>query len=586
MTEQGQVAGESADDGPAVPPDVPAHPAEPPAGTPEAGTAETEPGGARSEPSSTTTSGEPPAAVPAGASSTSSDAASTDDHPTAPSSPDERPTASSSDDTSADERPDDTSPHQDPDDTSPDRRPDDTSAADESGEQSTDHQDASPTGPVGRFFGRLDRAAGGYAVDLGLYGLSAVFALITAHTSTLLPHRAWGAIAAWAYAGAFVLAAVQFLGYRVLAREPRRAGVAYAMVGNGARAALTWTTWVAAALVPLVVEAVQRAGGRLDRAQEEVLVVERMGQRLLDDGTPYLAREAIAAIPMDERLMGYSPYQPAMALFGLPRAFAGDVWWTDARVWFAVATAAALIAAALLLRGGRPLIGHVRAVQVATVLPLCALTLATGGDDIPVLALCLLALALVATDRYGWAGAAVGLAAACKLFALPVVAVLVVLAMATGRGGRLLPGAIGLPLLVLVPPFQVDQDAFLENVIRFPLGHGLVTSPAQSPFPGYLLAQSLPDGRFVAVGLLVAVALAITVRMLLRPPRTAATAALICGWGLLAAILLMPTTRFGYLLYPAAFLVWAGALTRSPVRDSGTTQLQVAHRDDTALYRL
>ena len=36
-----------------------------------------------------------------------------------------------------------------------------------------------------------------------------------------------------------------------------------------------------------------------------------------------------------------------------------------------------------------------RAVQAATVLPICALTLATGGDDLPVLALCLLALALL-----------------------------------------------------------------------------------------------------------------------------------------------------------------------------------------------
>ncbi|PZF82319.1 hypothetical protein C1I93_30675, partial [Micromonospora endophytica] len=37
-------------------------------------------------------------------------------------------------------------------------------------------------------------------------------------------------------------------------------------------------------------------------------------------------------------------------------------------------------------------------------------------------------------------------------------------------------------------------------------------------------------------------------------------AALVCGYGLLAAILLMPTTRFGYLLYPIAFLLWAPPL--------------------------
>ena len=49
-----------------------------------------------------------------------------------------------------------------------------------------------------------------------------------------------------------------------------------------------------------------------------------------------------------------------------------------------------------------------------------------------------------------------------------------------------------------------------------------------------------------------------------RPPRTAAAVALISGYGLLAAILLMPATRFGYLLYPVALLAWAPALAPAP----------------------
>src|SRR6185369_12579820 len=40
--------------------------------------------------------------------------------------------------------------------------------------------------------------------------------------------------------------------------------------------------------------------------------------------------------------------------------------------------------------------GLLRAGQAATVLPICALTLATGGDDIPVLALSMLAFAYAA----------------------------------------------------------------------------------------------------------------------------------------------------------------------------------------------
>jgi hypothetical protein len=254
----------------------------------------------------------------------------------------------------------------------------------------------------------------------------------------------------------------------------------------------------------------------------------------------------------------------------VPRALAGDGWWTDSRVWFAVATIAALAVAVARIR-------DVRAAQAATVLPICALTLATGGDDLPVLTLCLLALTCCATGRYAAAGLAVGGAAALKLFALPVVVVLAVLAVVTGHGRRFLPGAVGLPILVLVPPLLVDTDAFVENVIRFPLGHGIVTSPAQSPFPGHLIASAVPGGRYVAAALLVAVGGAIAVRLLRHLPRTAVTAALFCGYGLLAAILLMPTTRFGYLLYPIALLVWAPALSRR----TGTS----APRDDPALYR-
>jgi hypothetical protein len=422
---------------------------------------------------------------------------------------------------------------------------------------------------------RIDTAGGGLSADLGLYVVAAAFAMLTATSSTLLPHRAWGAIATWAYAVSALTVCGQLLLRARLTAYPRLES----LCGTGARAALSGITWLAAAVVPLVVEAVQRAGGRTDRAQEEVLVVERMGERLLHDGTPYLSRDAIAALPADDRLMAYSPYQPGMSVFGVPRAIFGDFWWTDARVWFFVVTAAALGRAVHLLIGSRGLRPSlVRAVQAATVLPICALTLATGGDDIPVLALCLLALALAATGRHGRAGVLVGAAAACKLFAFPVVAVLVAFAVAT-RAWRLLPGAIGLPILALVPPFLVDAGSFVENVVRFPLGHGLVTSPAQSPFPGYLIAQNLPAGRFVAAGLLVAMAAAIAVRLVRRPPRNAGAAALISGWGLLAAILLMPTTRFGYLLYPIAFLLWAPAL-------SAGDEPVARPADDKALYRL
>ncbi|MEV0213085.1 glycosyltransferase family 87 protein [Micromonospora sp. NPDC050695] len=413
----------------------------------------------------------------------------------------------------------------------------------------------------------LDTAAGGLALDLGLYGVSAIFAAITAVTSTLLPHRAWGSVAAVGYLVATLAVIVQLLLHR---RNPTSR-----LAGLPARWAVTALTWGSTALLPVVWQSIERTAGRTDRAQEEVLVVEHAGARLVEHGTPYLGPDAIAALPPGEQLLGYTPYQPGMALFGLPRALI-DTWWTDARVWFAVGTALALALAVAALRRTPSTAGPatanprrdaalLRGVQAATVLPICALTLATGGDDLPVLALCLLALALAAAGRPGRAGLAVGLAGALKLFAWPVALVLIVWGLTRRAGTRVAIGAIGLPIAALLPALLVDRDALTENVLRFPLGHGLVTSPAQSPFPGHLIASALPAGRLIAAALLVAAGVAIAVRLARRPPRTAVAAALICGYGLLAAIALMPSTRFGYLLYPLALLTWAPALHRPSV---------------------
>jgi Glycosyltransferase family 87 len=404
------------------------------------------------------------------------------------------------------------------------------------------------------------------AVDLGLYLLSALFAGVTAVTATLPPHGAWGGVAVVGYALATLAVLGQLVAARVAARASAAgtvAGRARALAGTGARAVLTVATWAATALLPLVVEAAQRAGGRTDRAQEEVIVVEHGGQRLLDTGTPYLTRTAIAALPPDERLLGYLPYQPGMALFGLPRAIAGTAWWTDARVWFALLSAATIgLGVWLLYHAGVAPVLLVRAVQAATVLPICALTLAVGGDDLPVLGLCLLALCYAALGRLGAAGIAVGVAGALKLFAWPVALVLLAFALPRGRGGatRYALGALGLPVLALIPAFLVDPAAAVENVVRFPLGRGLVASPAESPFPGHLIATFVPGGRAIAAVLLVLAGVAIAVWLIRRPPRDAAAAAGVAAIGLLAATLLMPATRFGYLLYPIAYAVWMPAL--------------------------
>jgi hypothetical protein len=197
---------------------------------------------------------------------------------------------------------------------------------------------------------------------------------------------------------------------------------------------------------------------------------------------------------------------------------------------------------------------------MATVLPLCALTLATGGDDIPVLALCLLAFALAARDRFSWAGLAIGLACAMKLFAWPVALVIGIYV----ANRRYTVAALGSPILAMLPALMLNSQAFLENVIRFPIGLGLVTSPAASPLIGFQIAKYVPSGRYIALALLVAAGFVIAAYLASHPPRDMAVVAWICAIGLLAAILLMPSTRFGYLLYPVAFVFWAPCLKARP----------------------
>lgn len=414
---------------------------------------------------------------------------------------------------------------------------------------------------------RSAHAAGrGTIADVVLYAGSTAFAAFTATSSTLHPHRVWGGVAAVGYAALTLLAGGQLLASRT--RPARR------LASPRIRMVLVFAGWAATTLLPLVLESARRATGAAGFAQDEVSVVESAGARLVDTGSPYLSHEAIMQSLPRLGYLAYVPYNPGIAVFGLPRRYAGDAWWTDARVGFATVTAGALITALLVLRRLASGTALVRAAQAVTVLPVCALTLATGGDDMPVLALTLLALAFAARGvhaadgRVWWlmAGLVAGDAAAMKSFALPVLVILAVLAFAHERaaGGWFLLPAVAVPALVLVPIALRAPDGVVENLVLYPLGKGLVKSPAASNLPGHVIAVLLPGGGVAATVLLAGAALAVLVHLLIRPPADAGAAAGRAAAALLLAVLLAPATRFGYLLYPAAYALWVLALRRSP----------------------
>lgn len=345
---------------------------------------------------------------------------------------------------------------------------------------------------------------------------SAAAALILALCSGLAPHRIWGASAAVGYAGA-VWPAV---------RGRRRTAAVVAAVG--------------AVGLPLVILVL------MGRAQLEVQVVAHSAQLLLGTGSPYA--------PDPVTVADFDPYLPAMAVFGMPHALFGAGPLTDPRLW----TGAAFLGALALCARRPPLLA-------LAACPLVALPLAVGGVDLPVAGLMCLGVSLAGRDRPVAAGLVTGLAAALKWTAWPALPVILALLMsmrrrgAAGRGAPLrfaLTAVLATAVLVL-PAALRDTSAFVTHVVGYPLGLTDAVSPAASPFPGHLLAAGLPAGRTVALVLLLCCALALAGSLLVRPPGTAPAAALRLALGLGLATVLMPATRFGYLVYPLVLAVCA-----------------------------
>ncbi|KMS76624.1 integral membrane protein [Streptomyces viridochromogenes] len=346
----------------------------------------------------------------------------------------------------------------------------------------------------------------------------AVAALGLALVSDLGPHRVWGVVAGAGYTVAALLAC-----------------------GARSRPAARVVAVVGAVVVPLVSLVTAGLG------QLEVTVVERSGQLLLANGSPYVSDPVAVA--------DFNPYLPGMALFGV---LPGDARW-----WLGGAFVAALAAAGL----------H-RAWLLAC--PLVALPLAVGGIDLPVVGLMCLGVVLAGQGRPGRAGLVLGAAAALKWTAWPALPVALAL-IAVRRGGRpaLRYAAVALSTTTAaVLPFALaDPSGLYRNVIAFPLGLTDTTSPAASPLPGYLLATYVPGGRVIALVLLAVSALLMAVSLGVRPPGTAQAAAARLALGLGLAMALIPATRFGYLVCP---LVLGALAYRMSQRGSTTVTALVA----------
>ena len=366
------------------------------------------------------------------------------------------------------------------------------------------------------------------------FAACALFAGGVAQFTTNDLHRLWGTAAACGY----LLAAVA-----VVAWPARGIDLALGLSLSGTL------------LVPLGWLATQ------GRQQPEVSVIIRSAQLMIHHGSPYQSTAALAAA---HHPYAYDPYLPVMTLFGLPRALFGAHVLTDPRIWFGVVFVLTF-GLALKVAGGRDWIRWTAFVAAS---PVIAFELAVGGTDIPVLALMCLGLALL-WGRPGpvaqpgshpvLAGVVLGIDAAMKATAWP--ALVIGIALLAVRDGKRATAQFTVATLaacaVLIGPVAAGwPSALTENTISFPLGLTKSTSPAASPLPGHLLAQTGHLGHLAAVGLLALAGLGIAVSLLVAPPKDVPAATWRLFLGLMLMFTLAPATRFGYYIYPAGLLVW------------------------------
>jgi hypothetical protein len=422
-------------------------------------------------------------------------------------------------------------------------------------------------------FGRVRRIAP-VSGDALLYALSALFALVTIYTSTNGLYQVWGRMAL----APFVFGAVASLGLALWLRRARRRQPGHRLTplqhrrAWAARIGVALCVFAGALAIPLGMEVLWRFDGVAgSHVQPEGPTVEIGGQDLVKGQDPYkkivhLHHPVKYHAPGQPDTPGFLPYLPLMAVLGIP----SDIWpnngLSDARIFFCVTTLAAAAVALSLCRADAR--RKFRALQALLILPLASLPLATGGDDIPVVAFLLLAMVLAQRRQPFASGIVLGIASAMKFTAWPL-ALLALFAARNRKGERKPLSMLGGLLVVAIPtifPFALRGPiALIDDVVLFPLGLSAIPSTAASALPGHELVLAFPAlSRILPLSVGFILVLVLARYLYKRRPSTVAQVCDITGIVMCALILLAPNPRVGYLLYPINFFVWAYLLTPKP----------------------
>ena len=309
------------------------------------------------------------------------------------------------------------------------------------------------------------------------------------------------------------------------------------------------------------------------QAQPEVSVIGRSATRVSEGKDPYQVYfknghlvGAVKGIPTYE---SFFPYFPLMSVFGLPSAEQHkSKGLTDPRIVMSLMTLLVSGLALGLLRASRA--QKIRVAQVMLALPTGALFLATGGDDMPILALSLLGVAALQRRSNYVAGVSFGLAAAMKLTAWPLA--LGALLVARQRDGRSawtrVATIIGAIVVISIAPFALHAPgAFMWNVFAFPLGLAGVTSPAASALPGHLLTTLWsPLGHLLAPMTLLVGGYFAAKYVRRNWPLTLSQLLGLLSVSFATMICVASATRIGYVIYPLNFALWSSVCVEAPLK--------------------
>ncbi len=235
----------------------------------------------------------------------------------------------------------------------------------------------------GRKLWRILRALTPLEQDAMLYLASAIFAIGQLFISTEPDYVQWAEFAVIPYAFIGLLALIASRNRRMRESRHTRRGLVVSLL-------------LLCLMVPLTVSIAQRVNNVPGvHAQDEVAVIERCGDRVANNqncylDSPHTVGTGAQNFSKATDAGAFVPYLPGMIIFGIPNGLTIPKPLRDARVSLTLFTLLVTILALLLSRLSAD--DRVRLFQFVIVLPTGALPLVTGGDDLPIIALLLLAL--------------------------------------------------------------------------------------------------------------------------------------------------------------------------------------------------